>query len=182
MRMTELSEGRFDPTIEPLQKLWKEHLAQGTVPSKPQIDALLPAIGWNKIHLSKGKICKDHDLTSLDLGGIAKGYCVDLLVERLNANGYPSIFVEWGGEIRTSGQHPDNRPWTIFISRFGNPDPEKALAILTLRNQAIATSGDYIQQWKVQKENTGEEAVYFHIIDPLTGQPLCFFIEQHRQR
>lgn len=161
-----LTEGRFDPTIEPLQHLWKSHLTIGQLPKEKDLQELYPSLGWHNIHFSNGIFYKDHDLTRLDLGGIAKGYCVDLLVERLNEAGYPDVFVEWGGEIRASGQHPDQRPWKIFISGLGSNDLNQAIAILTLNNQAIATSGDYLQNWQVGNEH------YFHIIDPTSKSPL----------
>jgi thiamine biosynthesis lipoprotein len=170
-QFVKLSHGRFDPTIEPLQNLWKSHLKDGKEPSDVQIQQLDGAIGWNKIHIANGSIYKDHDLTSLDLGGITKGYCVDLLIERLQAAGFPDLFVEWGGEIRATGQHPDRRAWRIFISRFGNSDPDQALALISLQNQAIATSGDYLQNWEVVQPS-GEKKIYFHIIDPLSRKPL----------
>jgi FAD:protein FMN transferase len=165
-QVVELTEGRFDPTIAPIQRLWKEQLVKGRIPSDEHIQALAQAVGWDKIHFENGFFWKDHDLSSLDLGGIAKGYCVDLLVESLNSNGYENVYVEWGGEIRTSGYHPDQRPWTIFISRLGNTDPKQAVAHVSLSNQAIATSGDYMQSWTV------DATTYFHIIHPRTLKPL----------
>jgi thiamine biosynthesis lipoprotein len=169
-QIVELSEGLFDPTIEPLQRIWKQHLALGEEPSQNEIQAIMPAVGWDKIHFENGFFSKDHDLTSIDLGGIAKGYCVDLLVERLNAEGYKDVFVEWGGEIRASGQHPANRPWHIFISRLEDTNPTHAIAHLDLHDEAIATSGDYLQNWKITRN--GVSKVYFHILDPRTGYPL----------
>lgn len=165
-KIVEISNGRFDPTIEPLQQLWKSHLSVGKIPSDEEINAIIPAIGWDKIHFENGSFYKDHDLTRIDLGGIAKGYCVDLLVESFNAAGFSNVFVEWGGEIRTSGQHPDNRPWNIFISRLGDSNPEHAIDTLSLKDQAIATSGDYLQNWDVKP------TTYFHIFDPKTYRPL----------
>lgn len=170
-QIVQLTDGRFDPTIEPLQKLWKNYLEQGYTPPLSEIQALIPAIGWNKIHFREGLFHKDHDSTCLDLGGIAKGYCVDLLVNRLNQAGFNNVFVEWGGEIRTSGEHPSRRPWTIFISRLGSTNPEEAIAILSLKNEAIATSGDYLQNWTVANEE-GALISYFHVIDPFHYQPL----------
>lgn len=171
-KIVRLTEGRFDPTIEPLQALWKKYLEQGKIPSTTEVQSIASVIGWNKIHFERGSFYKDADETSLDLGGIAKGYCVDLLVERLNQAGFENVFVEWGGEIRASGEHPDKRPWTIFISRFGNTNPEKAIAVLSLRGQAIATSGDYLQNWQIESEGKAQEKIsYFHVIDPVALQP-----------
>lgn len=170
--MVELSQGKFDPTIEPLQQLWKGALIQGREPSQKEIEKVIPSIGWEKVHLEGNEFYKDCDLTSLDLGGIAKGTCVDLLIEKLTVLGYSNIFVEWGGEIRAKGEHPDHRPWTIFISRFGDPDPANAIATLPLHNQAIATSGDYLQNWTIRNRTTGEAKTYFHVIDPHAFRPL----------
>lgn len=170
--IVQLTEGRFDPTVEPLQVLWKQELTLGKRVDPHEIEELAPAIGWDKIHFSEGYFYKDHPQTRLDLGGVAKGYCVDLLVERLNAQGHANVLVEWGGEMRASGSHPENRPWQIFISRFGDPDPKNGIATLSLRQQSIATSGDYLQQWTVNDPLTNQKLTYFHIIDPRTLYPL----------
>ncbi len=165
-QIVKLSEGRFDPTIEPLQALWKSHLIEGISPSKEAIAELIPTVGWDKIHFENGRFFKEHEKCSLDLGGIAKGYCVDLMVERLLQAGFPNTYVEWGGEIRTHGQHPTNRPWKICISNLGDDNPENAIATLSLCDEAIATSGDYLQNWTV------DGTTYCHVIDPKTFQPL----------
>jgi len=152
-----LSEGRFDPTIEPLQQLWKSHLKRGILPKSEDIHRLLPAIGWEHIHFDQGMFWKDHDLTAIDLGGIVKGYAVDLLTEKLEHQGFSSLYVEWGGEVRTSGLHPSGRQWRVGIP---------GLSAIEMENGALATSGDYCQCWDI------EGVTYFHIIDPQTKQPL----------
>lgn len=165
-----LSEGRFDPTIEPLQAVWKKHLEKGELPEREEVEKVLPAVGWNNIHFGNGKFYKDHDETSIDLGGIAKGYCVDLLVERIVAAGCPNVFVEWGGEIRVHGRHSDGRAWKVFVGRLNDMDPKNAIAHLELEDQSIATSGDYIQNWTIWKD--GQKVIYSHIMDPKSGKPL----------
>lgn len=164
--IVKISQGRFDPTIEPLQQLWKRCFAQDRIPLQEEIEALKPCLGWDKIHLESGLFYKEDSRTQLDLGGIAKGFCVDLLVERLNLAGFQNVLVEWGGEIRASGQHPSQRPWTIYISRLEDHNSAHAIAYIGLDNRAIATSGDYFQFWKV-----GEDT-YCHIFNPLTLAPL----------
>jgi thiamine biosynthesis lipoprotein len=170
-----LSEGRFDPTIESIQNLWREKLKIGTIPQDFETQKLAPAVGWDKISFKGGFFKKENDLTKLDFGGIAKGLCVDILVENLLAEGFQNIYVEWGGEIRVAGEHPQNRPWTIFISRLGDMNSENAIATLKLENQAIATSGDYLQNWNVIEEDTEgnkQNVTYFHIFDPKSLKPI----------
>lgn len=170
-QLVKLSEGRFDPTIEPIQQLWKVKLEQGQRPTIQEIERLKPCIGWNTLHIANGVIYKEDERTQIDLGGIAKGYCVDLLVNRLHQIELESIYVEWGGEIRTQGLHPSKRPWKVYISRLANADPNQAIAQIDLFNRALATSGDYFQYWKVQ-DDEGKEKIYCHIFNPLTLSPL----------
>jgi thiamine biosynthesis lipoprotein len=162
----ELTEQRFDPTVEPMLQLWKNHLQQKQIPPSEEIAALAPAIGWGHIHIEEGFFYKDDDSTQIDLGGIAKGYCVDLITERLCAAGFFDVYVEWGGEIRAMGKHPEERPWNVFISRLGNPSPEHAIDRVSLKEQAIATSGDYLQFWQAEGD------VYSHILNAKTLFPL----------
>ncbi|MGK5595355.1 MAG: FAD:protein FMN transferase [Parachlamydiaceae bacterium] len=163
--------GHFDPTIEPLQQLWKQALSEGRKPTSQEVSAIKDSLGWNKIHFENGLFWKENDATSIDLSGIAKGLLVDHIVEKLQQANFDSIYVEWGGEIKTQGQHPHQRPWSIFISHLGNTNPLQAIAVVPLQNEAIATSGDYEQYWEILNEN-GEVKRYFHIINPHTLEPL----------
>ena len=79
--------------------------------------------------------------------------------------------MEWGGEIRTLGVHPSLRPWRVYISHLGNPDPNQAIAHINLINRALATSGDYFQYWEVTTEK-GEKKIFCHIFNPLTLVPV----------
>lgn len=152
-----LTGGRFDPTIHPLQQLWKAKLSHGEIPEEQEIRAVLPSIGWNHVHLEGRSLWKDSGLLAFDLGGIAKGYAVDLLVERLADAGYRSVYVEWGGELRTSGRHPEGRPWRLSIA---------GRELVEEENIALASSGDEFQFWRVG------ETTYFHIFNPETRAPL----------
>lgn len=171
-RIVKLTEGKFDPTIEPLQKVWKSALNAGKTPSEEALKPILDSVGWDKIHLSEGLFWKDHARTSLDLSGIAKGYGIDLLAERLKKAGFDDLYIEWGGEIRTFGAHPEERPWRVFISRLGDQTLENAVALIELNNQALATSGDYLQNWTVHRPGTSGFIHYTHIFDPKTKAPL----------
>lgn len=169
--LVQLSAGRFDPTIEPLQQLWKERLEQGRCPTPQEIERLKPCLGWHALHFENGIFYKEDQRTQLDLGGVAKGLCVDLLIDRLHLIGLNHLYVEWGGEIRTLGFHPSQRPWRVFISHLANPNPAQAIAHVDLINRALATSGDYFQYWKITTDQ-GEEKIYCHIFNPLTLAPL----------
>lgn len=163
-----LSDGRFDPTIEPIQQLWKKSLNQGSTPTEEEIAIHKDAIGWSKVHFDENTFWKDNPDLQLDLGGIAKGYAVDLLFERLQNAGIRDLYVEWGGEIKVSEKHPSGRSWNIAIK---NLDMNTNPTLLTLSAKAIATSGDYEQNWSITSQQ-GKKTTYFHVIDPETLSPL----------
>lgn len=174
-RVVRATEGAFDPSVEPLQQLWKQSLVQGKTPSQEQITPLLRSLGWNHLKLNGALASKDEEAFALDLGGIAKGYAVDLLYERIHALGAKHLYVEWGGEIRVSKAHPSGRPWNVAIRPL-NPSEEPI--VLTLSDQAVATSGDYEQSYTVLDEK-GVSKRYFHILNPRTGAPLSAEAHQH---
>ena len=162
----QLSNHLFDPTVESIQKIWKEHLLLNTIPSIQTLKKAQESVGWHHLHFTEKEIWKDSPSTQIDLGGIAKGLAIDLIVEKLVEEGFFDLYVEWGGEIRTNGQHPEGRPWRVFISNFEDVNIENALAIIDLHNESIATSGDYLQKWTV------EGVTYTHIIHPKHLRPL----------
>jgi thiamine biosynthesis lipoprotein len=101
-----------------------------------------------------------------NLSGIAKGYGVDQAALALQALGIADFMVEVGGEIRTSGMNAQGRPWQLAIER---PDamPQRALHIVPLSGQALATSGDYRNFFM----HDGRR--YSHEIDPASAAPVA---------
>lgn len=169
-KLVTLTEGRFDPTIEPLRRLWRPSLEQGITPSADEIARLRPSIGWSHVHFSDGVFYKDADDVQLNFDAFAKGYAVDIITLQLKRAGYLSAFIDWGGEIRTSGKHPENRPWRVYISGLDSSDIESALAVVNLEDSALATSGDYHQHWAVVCPD-GSFKTYCHVLNPLTLWP-----------
>lgn len=102
----------------------------------------------------------------LDLSGIAKGYGVDRLAEVASSFGVSAALMAIDGELRASGFQPDGSPWTVAIER---PDhrARAPLAILSLHDAAVATSGDY-RHWV----EVGDRRMS-HTMDPARGGPLA---------
>ena len=104
----------------------------------------------------------------LDLSGIAKGYGVDAVVDRLRAAGIPAALVEVGGELRGYGRKPDGSAWKVLAE--ASPDDEDDTGdtpcVLVLDDAAVATSGDHWHRF----EHDGR--LYAHTIDPRSGAPV----------
>ena len=111
-----------------------------------------------------------HPDLSLDLNGIAKGYAVDLAVQKLRHAGLEHFLVNAGGDLYASSggvsknsTKDSTKRWKVGIQ---HPDEtESLIALLPVANGAIATSGDYERYF----EKNGTR--YHHIIDPDTGYP-----------
>jgi thiamine biosynthesis lipoprotein len=73
----------------------------------------------------------------LDLGGIAKGYAVDLAIESLQQAGVQNACVNAGGDLRVMGNYANE-----VLLRNSN-DPTNLAYRLVLQNQALATSASY---------------------------------------
>jgi thiamine biosynthesis lipoprotein len=160
-----LTEKKFDPTIEPLQNRWKRAFSEASPPSNEELLEIKRSIGWEKVCLTTSAIQKTVPGLQLDLGGIAKGYGVDLLFERLLKAGFAHIYVEWGGEIRVSSRHPEGRPWKVAVKTSEG----KVGKTLFLSSQALATSGDYLQNWSFPQH---PDQIYFHVFNACTLSPL----------
>jgi thiamine biosynthesis lipoprotein len=98
----------------------------------------------------------------ITLGGVAKGYAVDVAIESLKSDGISSGFVNAGGDGRYIGTKPDGSLWRVGLQ---NPDKSgDAVTIMNIRDVAVATSGNYERYFS-------DEAKVSHIADPRTGYP-----------
>lgn len=169
-KLVKITEGRFDPTITPVKDLWTSKLNAGTQPTDAELAEMHQSVGWHHVHLGEATFSKDHTNSALNVDAVAKGFAVDMLAHRLQQAGYTSAYVEWGGEIKALGKHPANRPWTVYIRGIESSDPDSALAYVELENAALATSGDYHQNWTIDLDGTPK--TFCHVFDPVSFRPL----------
>ena len=169
LRINKLSYGAFDITIGPVVNLWGfgPEAQLEIIPEESTIKETLDNVGSQKIHLREQPyaIRKDKPDLYIDLSAIAKGYAVDVITDYLDKLSINNYMVEIGGEIKTRGINPDNKIWQIGIEKPLN-DQRSVQTIITLKNTAMATSGDYRNYFK---ENGNR---YSHTIDPSTGKPI----------
>src|SRR5262249_32002380 len=72
----------------------------------------------------------------VDLGGIGKGWAVDLAAAALQPAG--DFLIDAGGDIFGAGRAPGGTAWRIGIASPFEPDSD--LGAVEVRNEAIATS------------------------------------------
>lgn len=161
-KLSELTNGAFDPTVLPLLGRYKEVKKSGILPPPEEIDELLKFVDYRNIMVEPDNTIR-YKLpgTRATLDGIAKGYIVDRGVEVLVSSGFTDAYVEAGGDLMTIGTRQDGKPWKIGIRNPRSDDLNK-MDTIDLSNRAIATSGDYLQYFTDDRKT-------HHIINPLTG-------------
>jgi len=167
--ISEKSGGAFDITVAPLVAAWGFGPAgEPTVlPNVEQLAQLGASVGYRKLHvqLDPPALRKDVAELSIDLNGIAPGFAVDRLAQRLAALHAENFMIDIGGEIRARGHNARGEPWHIAIER--PVDTQRApYAGVWLDGASVSTSGEYRDYY----ERDGRR--YSHTIDPRTRQPL----------
>jgi thiamine biosynthesis lipoprotein len=160
------SDGANDITVEPLMRVWGFLGGKPHVPDPAEAAAAYQKVGADKLAFDAraASLRFTNPETKIDLGGIAKGYSVDVVADTLRARGVAEALVEISGNMRALGHPLDAPAWRIGIRDPRDRMPYFARLPL-LPGEGISTSGKY-EQFVAQGGKT-----YGHIMDPRTGQP-----------
>ena len=93
------------------------------LPSDEAIEAALATVGHELVTARDDPpaLRKSASGVYVDLSSIAKGHGVDAIAELLDAEGITAYMVEIGGEVRTRGAKPGNKPWRIGVEKTPHP-------------------------------------------------------------
>lgn len=166
LTISEATDGAFDPTLAGVMDAWGFTKETRRVPSEEELAALRETVGAERVTLSKtadGCAVTLAEGTTLDLGGIAKGYAAERLRELLSEAGVSSAALDLGGDVCVLGTKPDGSAWRIAVKDPANG--ESYLGVLEAADECIVTSGIYERYF----EENGVR--YHHIIDPATLRP-----------
>ncbi len=166
LQYAQISNGKFDLSIYPASHLWEFSSAKPHVPNQKLLNQQLQFVDYHNIkyNQSSSSISKTYDECAIDLGGIAKGYIADQIVNYLKQEGVKKAIINLGGNVYALGEKSKNKAWKIGIQKpFDNIG--SVLGTVKIKNQAVVTSGVYERQFI---EN---DKAYHHILDPKTGYP-----------
>jgi len=215
----DMTGGAFDPTVGPILELWRKAQERNRLPTEEELSAARALVGMDAVQILAfmaqkplsdleplpprgGPTPKPEDLVkpmylvgldkegmALDLGGIAKGYIVGRMAQRMVQSGVLAALVDAGGDVYAEGQRPLNlvapggdpsagsgsprvvsrgdRRWGVGIQDPRYPeDRARLFTAVHVRDQAVVTSGHYA------RGHTIEGRRFSHIIDPRTGRPV----------
>lgn len=155
--LSEKTRGMFCPLVGGLMDLWG-FPAGPRIPDPRDIERELQVIQESTIMFDEGRkaVIRIGD-AKLDLGGIAKGYFVDLLAKFLKEKGVKRFLINAGGTVFGAG-----KTWEVGIL---HPRKEGLLGKIQVRDLCVSTSGDYFRFF----EKNGKR--YHHILNPKSGYP-----------
>jgi thiamine biosynthesis lipoprotein len=153
----------FDIAISPVSSLWGFTTKEFRVPAAKEILDTLAYSHSDQLVISGTIVQLRDDRARIDLGGIAKGYSLDVMEEYLRTiKPQPrQVIVDFGGNLLlySGGRKHD---WKIGIR---DPRGQGIIGYVRSGDAFVATSGDYERYF----ERDGRR--YCHIIDPSTGYP-----------
>lgn len=159
---SEQSQGAFDITVEPLVQLWDFDGEKEIIPGENTIRKTASLVNYKHIELKNHTVRLKNRGMAINVGGLAKGYAVDRAISILRGM-VPNGIVNAGGDLFAFGHKTKGKPWNIGLQHPRKP--QELLAAFAVRNQAIATSGDY------QRYFIKDGIRYHHIFNPQTGRP-----------
>lgn len=158
------SNGGFDVTIGPLVRLWGFHDKKPHQPTTEELATVRPLINYRNLVLD----ATQHTVRFLrpgmeiDLGGIAKGFAVEVAANVLRRHALGG-FIDAGGNQYLLGTPPGKPVWTVGVK---DPDrPDRLLGVIETPETSVSTSADYATFVEINGRKYG------HILDPHTLQP-----------
>jgi len=164
------SNGAFDTTIAKAINLWGFGVdgRVSVTPSDDQLTELRADVGYQKLQLVESSngvsALKQTDGLQVDLSAIAKGYAVDKVANAFSELGVNNYLINIGGELRAKGQNSEGMAWRVGIEKphlLGGIQQ-----VIALKNQAIATSGDYRNYIEIDGQR------FSHTLNPVTLKPV----------
>jgi len=166
LKMSEATDGWFDPTVGPLVR------AYGFLPRDRKqpwsLTQIREHVGWQKVKLDPTAKTVQFATPGIefDMGGIAKGYAAALAAKALREHGVTDGFVNIGESSMVAiGSPAPGKSWIVEI--YDPRDRKRTVAWTRLADgEALATSGTY---GKVTGKGEKRKS---HLINPKTGQAL----------
>lgn len=164
-----LTNGCFNVGIYPLTDLWQlssekyGKVTEFVIPTQQQILNYANYISTNNFTLDGNTLKKNYyNETKIDLGGLGKGYAIELVTNYLKTNGYTHGYFNIGTSSMQLLDYEEN--WILSV-KHPRKENDRIISIET-KNISLSTSGDY------ERSYVKDGIRYCHIISPTTYSPI----------
>ena len=152
---SEVSDGDFDITVEPLSSLWNFSSDEHIVPSDSEIREARDKVNWKNLELAGN---------TLTFGSPDTGYIADRMKDYLVEKGVKSAVINLGGNVLCIGKRPDGTPFKVGLQK-PYADRNETIATLNIDGMSVVSSGVYERHFEKDGVN------YHHILNPRDGYP-----------
>ena len=159
-RLSALSDGAFDVTVQPLWRLFVECRRAGRRPSRGEVAAARSLVDWTALEVGPRRVALARPGMQITLNGVAQGYAADLAMDALRERGIRDALLDTG-ELGAEGERRPHQPWTVGIQHPRIHDA--VIATVAMDGRFLATSGDYATAFS-------DDLSDHHIFDPRTGR------------
>lgn len=163
----DLTDGAFDISTGPLMELWGFYRKQNKLPDEDKIEEVKKIVGLNKAIFNEAEQSVKFTVPGmrLDLGGIAKGFAVDLASEAAKFAGIEAGIINLGGNMYCFEKAPQNKKY--YRVGIKNPFSKNDICgTVNILGKAVSTSGNY------EKYVLIEGKIFTHIMNPKTCRPV----------
>ena len=166
-KISEITDGAFDLTVEPLVNLWCINTNSPHLATQDEIDERLPLVGYKNIILnpSDKSVRFAKEGVKIDFGGIAKGFAADEIVKICKKHRIRRAVIDLGGNVYVYGKKKKDVLWNVGVKNPEYPD-SAPLVKLSLPEISVVTSGTYERFFEDKDKR------YHHILSPKTGYPV----------
>jgi len=169
-RFAVLTDGAFDPSVQPLWRLYADHFARHpgdpAGPDPRRIEAARAVVDYRGIEVESGLVALRRPGMAVTLNGIAQGYIADRVADLLRESGFDRVLVELGETVALAPP-ASGRPWRVGVADPAVPG--RLAATFDLADRALASSSGLGTRF----EPSGR---HHHLFDPATGRSANRFL------
>lgn len=157
LTLARLTQGTFDPTVEPLVQLW-DMRGKGRLPDPVSVARVRSLVDHTQVTLDPASHTVRFARAGMafNLGGIGKGFALGRAATLLRARGIKSAQLDLGGQLYAVGA-----PCTLAVAHPG--DRLRAMVRLVVRDASVSTSSQGEHRVTVGRASFG------HVLDPRQG-------------
>jgi thiamine biosynthesis lipoprotein len=146
LTLAKISEGVYDPTVQPLWQTYFRHFTSSTPdpkgPASAELAASLALVDWRGVEVDseRKRVSFTRPGMGLTLNSGAQGYITDCVSGVLRGHGFDRMLVDMG-EPRAISAKPDGTAWRIGIANPAHPG--SSVTTLDVIDKCVSTSGGY---------------------------------------
>jgi len=159
--------GALDITLRPLMNYWNKQDEDNEKYSGPSWDELFKHAGMNHLHIDDKRrtVSFDNEHIEIDLGGVGKGYTLNMMEELIRKRGIENAFISFGeSSVLTMGHHPAGDHWKVSVNNYQKPG--NSIHEFAFNDGSISTSANFFLTDQGRLQN------HRHVIDPFKGAPI----------